>query len=121
MKTSLQFIVHSSDQRIPYSNILGCTFKLYLKNARQQLLHPFHFIYVIFSGTLALQIITRYFSHYISAKYGCITEFFEKPYWLLFPQYRITPLHLHLKQWRIANEHKSMAHVRYAEKPKHPE
>lgn len=48
-------------------------------------------------------------------------NYFDEPAPLLFSQYQLTPLHLQLKQWRIANEHKSMAHVRYAEKPKNPE
>lgn len=76
---------------------------------------------IFLSGSFTLKIIFYYFHHYITKAYQCIHQHFEKPTSLLFQQYRIAPLVLHLAQWRLANEAESLMVVQYATKPRNPE
>jgi len=77
--------------------------------------------YLILSGSITLKTIFRYFQNYIFKRYKCIKEDFEKPTILLFQQYPVAPLVLHLAQWRLANEAESLIVVQYATKPRNPE
>lgn len=76
---------------------------------------------LIFSGNITLKAIFHYFQNYIFKKYECIKEHFEKPTVLLFQQYPVAPLVLHLAQWRLANEAESLMVIQYATKPRNPE
>lgn len=78
-------------------------------------------LYVPLSGRITLKVIFYYFHHYIFKVYKCINQHFEKPKCVLFHQYRLAPLFLHLKQWQIANETESLIQLHYAEKPRNPE
>lgn len=78
-------------------------------------------LFLFLSGTLTLKTIFNYFQNYIFKRYTCIKEYIEKPTILLFQQYPVAPLVLHLAQWRLANEAESLIVVHYASKPRNPE
>jgi hypothetical protein len=77
--------------------------------------------YLFLSGTITLKTIFNHFQNYIFNRYTYIKEHFEKPTILLFHQYPVAPLVLHLAQWRLANEAESLIVVQYATKPRNPE
>jgi hypothetical protein len=77
--------------------------------------------YLFLSGTITLKTIFNHFQNYIFKRYTCIKEYIEKPTILLFHQYPVAPLVLHLAQWRLANEAESLMMIQYATKPRNPE
>jgi hypothetical protein len=78
-------------------------------------------LFLLLSGTITLKTIFNHFQNYIFKRYECIKEQFEKPTILLFQQYPVAPLVLHLAQWRLANEAESLMMIQYATKPRNPE
>jgi hypothetical protein len=104
------------DTNSTYCSIETCV----IKNRRvyQQIRYA---LLLLVSGSITLKTIFRYFQNYIFKRYKCIKEYFEKPTILLFQQYPVAPLVLHLTQWRLANETESLMVVQYATKPRNPE
>lgn len=121
MKTSIKNIVHAFTNSITHTIISACTLKFYLHKTQQRLLRVIRFLSLLVSGTITLKIIFRYFRHYISTKYRCINEYFEKPGCLSFQKYPCLPPFFNLNQWCIANEHVSLEQVLYAQEPRDPE
>jgi hypothetical protein len=78
-------------------------------------------LFLFLFGTITLKRIFYHFQNYNFKRYKCINQHFEKPASVLFQEYRIAPLFLHLKQWRITNEAESLMVVQYAMKPRNPE
>jgi hypothetical protein len=95
----------------------------YLRNRRlhKSLLFISHVLFLFLSGTITLKTIFRNFQNYIFKRYQCVNQHFEKPASLLFQEYRIAPLLLHLKQWLIANETESLMHLHFAQIKRNPE
>jgi hypothetical protein len=87
--------------------------------------HPFQSICkalsLFLSGAITLKTIFHHFQHYIFKKYKSINEPIEKPTRRLFNQYPVTPLALHLAQWRSNNEAESLIHLHYAQIKRNPE
>jgi len=100
----------------PYKNLLFPNNWLH-----QSLSCGYRCFYLFLSGTLTLKAIFRYFQNYIFKRYKCIKELFEKPTILLFQQYPVAPLVLHLAQWGLANEAESLIHLHYAQIKRNPE
>jgi hypothetical protein len=99
------------------------TYRIYLllQNLQKPFLYTWRLLFLFLSGTITLKTIFHYFQNYIFKKYESIKEQFEKPTILLFHQYPVAPLVLHLAQWRLANEAESLMLVQYATKPRNPE
>lgn len=74
-------------------------------------------LYSFNNETIALQLFPINFTK--ACKY--IYSLSEKPSCVLFEQCRSTRLVLHLKQWHIINEVKSIIQLHYAQKPRNPE
>src|SRR6185312_11693085 len=72
-------------------------------------------------GRNTLEAIFYHLHNFLFTIYKCIKEYFEKPSILLFQQYPVAPLVLHLAQWRLANEVESLMVVQYSTKPRNPE
>jgi hypothetical protein len=89
---------------------------LQLQYVQKSVVCIFRYSFLFLSGTITLKTIFNYFQNYI-----CIKEHLEKPTILLFQQYPVAPLVLHLAQWRLANEAESLMVVQYASKPRNPE
>ena len=94
---------------------------LLLQNLQKPFLYALRLLFLFIFGTLTLKTIFRYFQNYIFKRYKCIKEHIEKPTILLFHQYPVAPLVLHLTQWRLANEAESLMMIQYATKPRNPE
>src|SRR6185312_7333774 len=99
------------------------TYRIYLllQNLQKPFLYTWRLLFLFLFGTITLKTIFRYFQNYIFIRYKCIKEHFEKPSILLFQQYPVAPLVLHLTQWRLANEVESLMVIQYSTKPRNPE
>lgn len=75
-----------------------------------------YFFVLLFSLTVFIHSKNSFFQ-----PHQYLLHYFEKPCRLLFHQYRIAPLHLHLKEWAICNQHQSLELVLYAAMPRNPE
>jgi len=101
----------------PYKNVLN-SYKCHLQ---QFLLFIWRCLFLLLSGAITLKTRFNHFQNYIFKRYTCVKEYIEKPTVLLFKQYPVAPLVLHLAQWRLANEAESLIVVQYATKPRNPE
>jgi hypothetical protein len=92
-----------------------------LQDLQKPFLYAWRLLFLFLSSTITLKTIFNHFQNYIFKRYKCIKELLEKPTILLFQQYPVAPLVLHLAQWRLANEAESLIVVQYATKPRNPE
>ena len=116
-ETRQSFLMNASLNNIILqpTNSTNCTIQISITRNRRRCL------FLFLSGTLTLNAIFNYFQNYIFKRYTCIKEYIEKPTILLFHQYPVAPLVLHLAQWRLANEAESLMLIQYANKPRNPE
>jgi len=105
----------------PNTNSTKCVIEVEIKRNRSVYQRIRRCLFLFLSGALTLKTIFNYFQNYIFKRYICIKEYIEKPTVLLFQQYPVAPLVLHLAQWRLANEAESLMVVQYATKPRNPE
>lgn len=77
-------------------------------------------IFLFLPGCVTLRTTYTYFKRCLTKICETIYPPPEKPN-RLFTQYRIASLTLMLNQWRIANQHESLALVLYAAMPRNPE
>ena len=103
------------------SNFLLHKTTLLLQHFHKLSLYVWRYLFLILFGSITLKTIFHYFQNYIFKRYKYTKELFEKPTILLFHQYPVAPLVLHLAQWRLANEAESLIVVQYATKPRNPE
>jgi hypothetical protein len=115
MNASLKNIILS------HTNSTNCSIEICISKNRVIYQQICPTLFLLLSGTITLKTIFHHFQNYIFKKYECIKEQFEKPTILLFKQYPVAPLVLHLAQWRLANEAESLIVVHYASKPRNPE
>jgi hypothetical protein len=94
---------------------------LQLQYVRKSLVCIFRCLFLLLSGVITLKAVFNHFQNHLFKRYKCIKELFEKPTILLFQQYPVAPLVLHLAQWRLANEVESLIVIQYATKPRNPE
>jgi hypothetical protein len=104
-----------------HTNSTNCTIRISITRNRRIYQRICRCLFLFLSGALTLKTIFIHFHNYIIKRYTYIKEYFEKPTILLFHQYPVAPLVLHLAQWRLANEAESLIVVQYATKPRNPE
>lgn len=112
------FIITNLNILNPKNRRKGCStiFKgIYLYNYLSKL------VFLFFSCRITLKVIFYHFHNYLFKVYKCINQHFEKPYSLLLQQHRSCPLFLHLKQWLVVNEKKSLMELHYAQIKRNPE
>jgi hypothetical protein len=121
MEASFKNIAYTNIDSIKYAIIVELTRKPQFNSKYQLFFQEWEYLHLFLSSTITLKTIFNHFQNYIFNRYICIKEHFEKPTILLFKQYPVAPLVLHLAQWRLANEAESLMVIQYATKPRNPE
>jgi hypothetical protein len=106
---------------LPNTSSTKCVIEVDIKRNRSIYHGICRSVFLLLSGTVTLKAIFHHFQHYIFKRYQSINEHIEKPTILLFQQYPVAPLVLHLTQWRLANEAESLIHLHYAQIKRNPE
>ena len=122
-ETRFKIIMKASlgNTTLQHTNSTNCTIQIRITRSRSVYQRICRCLFLFLSGTITLKTIFNHFQNYLFKRYECIKEHFEKPTVLLFQQYPVAPLVLHLAQWRLANEAESLIVVQYATKPRNPE